>query len=149
MRDIDSWNFHSSDHGFPNCKSQYFTSGSASTLHPPPYWVPYHQNKTVREVKSNRFLRPGFFPLIQNTMCRFVCVCVCRMITRVSALESPDQGGPCRYLKNMYPTRRKLSRSSRSQTLHQNVTLAQNQNKVLTRAPNPIEQRFHGNAQSS
>ena len=45
-------------------------------------------------------------------------VSVCRMITRVGALESPDVGGHCRYLEHVYRTPRKVFRGVWSQKLH-------------------------------
>ena len=44
----------------------------------------------VRQVKSNRCLRPEFITVNQHTLCRFVCVC--RTDMRVRAFESPDPG---------------------------------------------------------
>ena len=48
------------------------------------------QKIAIRQVKSNRCLRPLFITVNRNALCRFVCVC--RTDVRVRAFESPDPG---------------------------------------------------------
>ena len=59
-------------------------------------------------------------------------VSVCRMVTRVGALESPDIGGHCRYLKHVDLTSRKFFRDVWSRKLHFFLNSMKNGSKSKT-----------------